>query len=43
MFHLDFRDQMQTINFTKNLAMAGGLLLLYVYGAGALSVDAKRT
>jgi putative oxidoreductase len=43
MFHLDFRDQMQTINFTKNLAMAGGLLLLYVYGAGALSVDARRT
>ena len=26
----------------KNLAMAGGFLVLAVYGAGALSVDARR-
>lgn len=41
-FHMDFKDQMQTINFTKNLAMTGGLLLLFVHGAGAWSIDAKR-
>jgi putative oxidoreductase len=41
-FHRNFGDQMQMILFMKNFAMAGGLLLLYVYGAGALSIDAKR-
>lgn len=41
-FHRNFADQMQTIMFMKNFAMAGGLLMLYVHGAGALSVDAKR-
>ncbi len=41
-FHRNFGDQMQMIMFMKNFAMAGGLLLLYVHGAGALSVDAKR-
>lgn len=40
-FHANFGDQIQMIMFMKNLAMAGGLLLLYVHGAGALSVDAK--
>lgn len=41
-FHANFGDQMQTIMFMKNLAMAGGLLLLYVHGAGSYSLDAKR-
>ena len=41
-FHRNFADQMQMIMFMKNFAMAGGLLMLYVHGAGALSVDAKR-
>ena len=27
----------------KNLAIAGGLLILAVVGAGALSVDARRS
>jgi putative oxidoreductase len=31
----------QTIQFLKNLAIAGGLLSLWVAGPGALSVDAK--
>src|ERR1700716_2035032 len=26
-FHMDFKDQMQMINFMKNLAIAGGLLM----------------
>jgi putative oxidoreductase len=40
-FHADFSDSMQQILFMKNVAMAGGLLLLVVHGAGALSIDQK--
>jgi putative oxidoreductase len=39
MFHLNFNDQMQMINFMKNLAIAGGLLMFVRYGAGAPSID----
>lgn len=42
MFHLNFGDRMQMIMFMKNFAMAGGLLMLYVHGAGAFSIDARR-
>lgn len=41
-FHLKPDDQMQMIMLMKNLAMAGGFLLLYVHGAGAYSLDARR-
>jgi putative oxidoreductase len=41
-FHANFQDQMQQINFMKNLAIAGGFLLLAVHGAGAWSLDARR-
>ncbi len=41
-FHADFSDQMQSILFMKNLAVAGGLLILAVYGAGRFSLDARR-
>lgn len=41
-FHRNFAEQMQMILFMKNFAMAGGLLLLYVQGAGAFSLDARR-
>jgi putative oxidoreductase len=40
--HTDFGDQMQMINFLKNLAMAGGFLALAVAGAGAYSIDGRR-
>jgi putative oxidoreductase len=40
--HLNFADQVQLLFFQKNLAIAGGLFMLAVFGAGALSVDAKR-
>jgi len=41
-FHRNLSDKIQMIMFMKNFAMAGGLLLLYVHGAGVFSVDAKR-
>lgn len=41
-FHRNFAEQMQMILFMKNFAMAGGMLLLYVHGAGTLSIDAWR-
>jgi putative oxidoreductase len=40
-FHHNFADQNEMIMFMKDFAMAGGLLLLSVHGAGALSVDVK--
>lgn len=39
-FHSNFGDPTQTIHFMKNLAMIGGLLYVYVYGPGRLSIDA---
>ena len=41
-FHHDFADQTQMTMFLKDFAMAGGLLLLVVHGAGAVSLDAKK-
>ena len=38
-FHANFADQTQMILFMKNWAMAGGLLLLTVHGAGQYSID----
>ncbi len=38
-FHANFADQMQAINFLKNVAMAGGFLLLAAQGPGSLSLD----
>jgi putative oxidoreductase len=34
-------QQMQMVNFLKNMAIMGGLLVLSVNGAGAYSVDGK--
>jgi len=41
-FHANFGDQMQSILFMKNMAMAGGLLFLVAGGISAWSIDAKR-
>lgn len=41
LYHLQPADQLQMILFFKNLAVAGGLLLLAGTGAGALSADAR--
>ena len=38
-FHANFADQNQMIHFLKNVMMAGGLLQITAFGAGALSID----
>jgi putative oxidoreductase len=40
-FHHNFGDQMQMINFLKNVAIAGGFLLLAANSAGPLSLDRR--
>lgn len=41
-FHRNFGDQMQMIMFLKDIAIAGGFLLLASSGATALSIDSKK-
>ena len=41
-FHNQFGDRNQFIHFMKNLAICGGLLQVYAFGAGGLSVDGRR-
>lgn len=43
LFHHVPGDQNQSIHFMKNIAMAGGLLVLAAQGPGAYSVDARRS
>jgi putative oxidoreductase len=40
-FHTDFSNQMQSIMFMKNIAIAGGLIILAAQGAGTMSVDGR--
>lgn len=40
-FHSDFSQQMQSVMFMKNLAIAGGFLVLAASGPGAISIDDK--
>jgi putative oxidoreductase len=40
---MDWADGMQLIHFQKNLAMAGGLMVLAAFGPGSLAIDAKRS
>ena len=41
-FHRDFANQDQMIHFLKNVMIAGGLLQIVAFGAGALSIDNRR-
>lgn len=38
-FHSDFADQNQSIHFMKNIAIAGGFLVLAAFGPGAIALD----
>jgi putative oxidoreductase len=40
-FHSNFSDQNQMIHFLKNVMMAGGLLQITAFGAGAISFDSR--
>ena len=40
-FHTDFSNQMQLMSFLKNIAIAGGFLIIFVYGPGKYSLDYK--
>jgi len=41
-FHNNFADQNQMIHFLKNVMMAGGLLQIATFGAGAISIEHWR-
>ncbi len=41
-FHNDLVNQQQLLDFLRNLAVAGGFLVLAVHGPGRLSLDAWR-
>ena len=38
-FHTDFSEGMQMILFLKDLAIAGGLMMVFVYGPSKISLD----
>ena len=40
-FHTDFSNQMQLMSFLKNLALSGGFLIVFINGAGKLSIDQR--
>jgi putative oxidoreductase len=42
LFHANFGDQMQMIMFMKNLALAGGFLMIVSLGAGPWSIDNRN-
>ena len=40
-FHTNFDDHMQFITFFKDIAIAGGLIIIFVNGPGRFSLDYK--
>ncbi|MCP1291665.1 DoxX family protein [Chromobacterium sp. S0633] len=42
LFHWEPGNSQQMIQLTKNLAMAGGLLMVFAHGAGKLSWDGRK-
>lgn len=40
-FHTNFADQVQMIQFMKNLAIIGALLLVMYFGPGPISIDGE--
>ena len=43
LFHANFADQGEMINFMKNVTIAGGFLIIVAFGAGPLSLDARSS
>src|SRR6516225_754364 len=43
LFHTKFGDRNQLLHFEKDLAIAGGLLVLFAHGGGAWALDALRS
>jgi putative oxidoreductase len=41
-FHSNFADQNQMIHFLKDVMLAGGLLQIVAFGAGAISIEQWR-
>ena len=41
-FHFEFSNQMQTIAFLKNFALAGGFLFIAVHGPKDWAIEAKK-
>ena len=41
-FHSNFGDQIQMIMFMKNVALAGGFLMIVSHGAGPYALDNRR-
>ncbi|MFC3179797.1 DoxX family protein [Cypionkella sinensis] len=39
LFHNNFADQTQMIMFLKNFSIAGGFLMFFAHGAGAVALD----
>jgi putative oxidoreductase len=42
-FHTDFGDPNQFTHLLKNFSIAGGMLMLALHGAGAISLDARNS
>ena len=40
-FHTDFSNEMQLITFLKNIAIAGGFLIIFAKSTGKYSIDYK--
>ena len=43
LFHRNLGDRNQLLHFEKDLAIAGGFLVLFAHGAGAWALDALRS
>lgn len=43
LFHTNFSDETQTIMLMKNIAIAGGFLMIVAHGAGAYALDNRNT
>jgi putative oxidoreductase len=42
LFHANLADRNQVIHFEKDLAIAGGLLLLFAFGPGRYALEGSR-